>query len=369
VFLVRLTAGQVRDLQSLTLLDPTQMTESSDSRTGRLSELLRGNIGLFVGLVVASYIALRLLVVADFDPMIALTILQEQGTGAVILGTLVAGASVVPALLLAPIGILLIAYIDGRSHGPQLLVVSTLFVVSTFVLSPWFTLPLSLVLVLPHATYSVKFRRRLYQNATVAQREFEADIRSVQASIMMVEALQTVLWSLIEYLRRVRQDVRNAVASDHTDVTSDLDAWEAGIVEGAEEIASTRSRLSEHQREFDEIVKSFRLPVLSSESYGSRFIWLPTSVVACFLVAASLFFPPWLPSERIDLHDGSYYVGFVLNGSGDWVSVMDEGRNVHFVSADSVTSREACSGLIRRTPTMLELAGGPPRHGPSVCDP
>jgi len=72
-----------------------------------LNELLKGNLTLVVGGLATTFVVLRLLAVAGFSPETAYGILQAQGTGTVIVGTLVgalryAGPFFFVALIFSP---------------------------------------------------------------------------------------------------------------------------------------------------------------------------------------------------------------------------------------------------------------------------
>jgi hypothetical protein len=121
----------------------------------------QNNLTLILGVLSLALIAIRLLTVAGFDPETAYDILQAEGTGDVIVGSLVS----IVGLIFAPVGfILLYTYRSQRRSVPrkpyahyQLLGGLSLVVLTIF-MSPFFVLLVSVIIVVIATLLSRSYR-------------------------------------------------------------------------------------------------------------------------------------------------------------------------------------------------------------------
>lgn len=81
---------------------------------------------------------------------------------------------------------------------------------------------------------------------------------------------------------------------------------------------------------------------------GALAALLPTLISG--LLSQSL----WIPRERLETPDATYY-GYVLSSSGSWVSMlMEEPRSIRYIRPDDVEFREVC--LNAPSYTIFEMA-------------
>jgi hypothetical protein len=87
----------------------------------------------------------------------------------------------------------------------------------------------------------------------------------------------------------------------------------------------------------------------------SAAIWAITLGVILLLVVTPT---PWMPAERVSLHDGQTVVAYVVRTDERWtVLLIDRGRSLRYVPTADVSGRQPCSPDVG-VPTLLELING-----------
>ncbi len=335
------------------------MEASSDSPLSTISKRLRLDNSLLWAAAFAFYLALRALVIANFNTSSALTILSEGGTSSVLLGTLI---TLVPVLAAGAYLIAVQSWTYARHTGANV-TMSTLAILggalAVLFLSPWFEAPvliLPLLLLLPEQILVRDLRRKeradLRQPLPDDPELMETETQIFQATVLSQDAARQA-----DYLDITRQ-ISDSLPSGTEEEAELLQRIEAGrgrlredVRQMSTDLSATMERLStlNAQRQSErQTARAYRLLGPLPEGMRSRYVTITAvatiAIMLAALVVALLEGHSWIPEENLSVVGlAGQRSAFVITSGQDWTTLLDPATHeVGYLRTSAIISREDC---------------------------